>query len=184
MLFRKDRNATKTSAGGTYATMAALISTLTCMLGFTAHASQPMTPTSSEHVQEKKGFQTARRTVREVVDGQEVKSDGVTQQQQSASGKRTTSVQWKDDNGSGSINAKDVELTSDSNDVSSISKGGYLTIDETRDGIRRRLKVEPSSDGTLRRTYSFKGNVQEMDEEGRAWLSRILRNFFDSSRRE
>lgn len=183
MLFREDRNATKTSAGKAYVTMAALISTLTCMLGFTAYASQPMTPTSSEHVQEKKGFQTARRTVREVVDGQEVKGD-VTGQQQIALGRRTTSVKWKDDNGSGSINAKDIELTSDSNDVSSIAKGGYLTIDETRDGIRRRLKIEPSSDGTLKRTYSVKGTVQEMDEEGRAWLSRILHGFLDSSRQE
>jgi hypothetical protein len=182
MLFRKDRSATKTRAGEAYATVAALISTLTCMLGFPAHARQPLTPASLDHVQEKKAPQKPRRTVRVVVNGHEVKGDDVTQL--SAGGKRTTSVTWKDDHGSGSIDAKNIELTSDSNDVNSIAKDGYLNIEETRDGIRRRLKIEPSSDGTLKRTYSVKGNVQEMDEEGKAWLSRILHDFLDPSRRQ
>ena len=183
MLFRKDRDATKTSASGAYATMAALISTLTCMLGFTAQASQPITPASLDHVQEKKAPQKAGRTVRVLVDGREVKDYDVSQLSASG-GRRTTSVTWKEDNASGSIDAKNIELTSDSSDVSSIAKDGYLTIEETRDGIKRRLKIEPSSDGTLKRTYSVKGKVQEMDEEGRAWLSRILHDFLDSSRRE
>jgi FlaG/FlaF family flagellin (archaellin) len=184
MVFRRDRNATKVNGRETYAaTMAALISTLTCMLGFTASASKPRTPTPSDRVQEQKASQTARRTVRVVVDGKEVQGDGVTEQRH-ASGRRTTSVKWRDDHGSGTISARDIELTTDLDDVHSIAKDGYLVIDETRDGIRRRLKIEPASDGKLKRAYSVKGVLREMDEEDKAWLSRILHDFLDSSRRE
>ncbi len=87
-------------------------------------------------------------------------------------GERTAS--WKDDHGSGTLKAKNVELTTDSKDVKAIGKGGYLVIDETRDGVRRQLRIEPAGDGKLKRTFSVDGVTQEMDETGKAWLARIL----------
>ena len=98
------------------------------------------------------------------------------QMSKQSSGERTAS--WKDDHGSGNIKAKNVELTNDSKDVKAIAKGGYLVIDETRDGVRRRLKIEPADDGKLKRTYSVDGVTQEMDEIGKAWLARILHDSF------
>jgi hypothetical protein len=89
-----------------------------------------------------------------------------------SSAERTAS--WKDDHGSGNLKAKNVELTSDSKDVKAIGKGGYLMIDETRDGVRRQLRIEPAADGKLKRTYSVDGVTQDMDEPGKAWLARIL----------
>ena len=89
-----------------------------------------------------------------------------------ASAERTAS--WKDDHGSGNLKAKNVELTSDSKDVKAIGKGGYLMIDETRDGVRRQLRIEPAADGKLKRTYSVDGVTQDMDETDKAWLARIL----------
>ena len=89
-----------------------------------------------------------------------------------SSAERTTS--WKDDHGSGTLKAKNVELTSDSKDVKAIAKGGYLVIDETRDGVRRQLRIEPAGDGKLKRSYSVDGVTQDMDETGKAWLARIL----------
>lgn len=98
--------------------------------------------------------------------------------QQKSSGERT--ADWKDDHGSGTLNAKKVELTADSKDVKAIGKDGYLVIDETRDGVRRQLKIEPADDGKLKRTYSVDGVSQEMDETAKAWLARILHDSFTS----
>jgi hypothetical protein len=98
--------------------------------------------------------------------------------QQKSSGERT--ADWKDDHGSGTLNAKKVELTADSKDVKAIGKDGYLVIDETRDGVRRQLKIEPADDGKLKRTYSVDGVTQEMDETAKAWLARILHDSFTS----
>jgi hypothetical protein len=96
----------------------------------------------------------------------------MSKQQNKSSGERTAS--WKDDHGSGNLKAKNVELTAGSKDVQAIAKGGYLVIDDTRDGVRRYLTIEPAGDGKLKRTFSVDGVTQEMDESGKAWLARIL----------
>ena len=99
--------------------------------------------------------------------------------QDQSHGQRRHKVQWKDDHGSGSLDAKDIELTTDSRDVNAIAKDGYLAIDERRDGIRRRLRIEPTLDGKLKRTYSVNGVAKEMDEEAKAWLAGILYDRLD-----
>jgi hypothetical protein len=106
---------------------------------------------------------------------------GVIAQQNQTSGQRKAKVHWKDDHGSGTLNARDIELTSDSNDINAIAKDGYLAIDETRDGIRRKLRIEPAIDGKLKRTYSVNGVVKEMGEEGKAWLAKILHERLDTN---
>jgi hypothetical protein len=106
---------------------------------------------------------------------------GVTAQQNQTAGQRKAKVHWKDDHGSGTLSARDIELTPDSNDINAVAKDGYLAIDETRDGIRRKLRIEPAIDGKLKRTYSVNGVVKEMDEEGKAWLAKILHDRLDSN---
>lgn len=96
----------------------------------------------------------------------------ISKQENKSIGERT--ADWKDEHGSGTLHAKKVELTADSKDVKAIGKDGYLAIDETRDDIRRQLKIEPAADGKLKRTYSVDGVTQEMDETAKAWLAKIL----------
>ena len=136
-------------SGKVCAGMAAFILALTCMPGFTILA---------------RSFTTGSL------------SDRMSNQPNKSSGERTTN--WKDDHGSGTLSAKNVELTADSKDVKAIGKAGYLVIDETRDGVRRRLRIEPAVDGTLKRTFSVDGATQEMDETAKAWLARILHDSF------
>lgn len=164
MLLRRNRTIAKLTGRRTCATMTASILALTCIPGVTTRG------------------QTPHRTTRVFVDGREVKGDGVTEQQKQPGGRRTTSVKWKDDHGHGTLNAKDVEFNTDFNDINSIARDGYLAIDETRDGIRRRIKIEPLTDGKLKRTYSVNGVAREIDQEGQAWLAKILHDFLDSSR--
>lgn len=133
------------TSGKVCASMASFILALTCMPGFTILA---------------RGLTTASL------------SDQMSKQQNKSSGERTAN--WKDDHGSGTLNAKNVELTADSKDVKAIGKDGYLVIDETRDGVRRRLRIEPAADGKLKRTFSVDGVTQEMDKTAKAWLARTL----------
>jgi hypothetical protein len=135
-----------------YAGMASFILALTCMPGFTILARTLTTASLSDQMSK--------------------------QENKSAGAERT--AEWKDDHGRGSLHAKKVELTADGKDVKAIGKDGYLVIDETRDGVRRRLKIEPADDGKLKRTYSVDGVTQEMDEIGKAWLARILHDSITS----
>ena len=47
-------------------------------------------------------------------------------------------------------------------------------IDETRDGVRRQLRIESTGDDKLKRTFSVDGIAREMDETAKAWLAGIL----------
>lgn len=134
-----------------YASMTSFILALTSMSGFTLLA---------------RGLTTASL------------SNQMSKQQNKSSGERT--AEWKDDHGSGTLKAKNIQLTSNSKDVKAIAKGGYLVIDETHDGVRRQLRIEPTGEGNLKRTYSVDGVTQEMDKQAKAWLARILHDSFTS----
>ena len=99
-------------------------------------------------------------------------ADQTSKHQHKSNAERT--AHWKDDHGSGNLKAKNVELTADSKDVKAIGKDGYLVIDETRDGVRRQLRIEPAADGKLKRTYSVDGVTQEMDKTAKEWLAKTL----------
>ena len=179
MLIRRNLNSPSIKVG---AAPAALVLALTCMPGSAIHAGSLTTANPSNQMSKQETSPTPHRTTRVFVDGKEVKDDNGTAQQNQSGGRRTTDVKWKDDHGSGTLNAKDVELTADSKDIKTIAKDGYLAIDETRDGVRRQLKIEPAGYGKVKHTYSVAGKAQEMDETGKAWLARILHDYLDSSR--
>jgi hypothetical protein len=157
LLTRRNRNLTSSKV---CAHPAALMLALTCVPGFTIHAGSLTKGDPFNQAFMQKVSQTPPRTTQ--------------------AGQRTTKVQWKDDHGSGTLSAKDFALTADSKDINAIAKDGHLAIDETRDGIRRKLRIEPTREGTLKRTYSVNGVAKEMDEEGKAWLAGIIHNFLNS----
>lgn len=68
----------------------------------------------------------------------------------------------------------DLEFTEEETDVRSISPQGYLLIQERRGLTVRKFEAVPGPDGTITRSYSFRGRPHEFDEEARAWLARTL----------
>lgn len=66
-----------------------------------------------------------------------------------------------------------VKFAEDYSDVTSISDGGSIEVTEERDGVKRRFEAV-SSGGAITRSYYVQGQRRPMDDEGRAWLSRIL----------
>ena len=67
-----------------------------------------------------------------------------------------------------------VELTSDDRDIKSISPGGYLNIKEDQAGVVRSLEVTPGPAGTLRKSFTVRGERREFDAEASAWLGTLL----------
>lgn len=68
----------------------------------------------------------------------------------------------------------DVEFTDDDADVKSVAAGGRLVIKEQRGGSVRKLKVVRGDDGRPRHSYFVQGEARAFDQEGRAWLARLL----------
>jgi hypothetical protein len=82
---------------------------------------------------------------------------------------------WSNALASLQVKAKgDLEFTGDETDVRSISPQGYLLIQERRGLTVRKLEAVPGPDGTITRSYSFRGRPHEFDVEARAWLARTL----------
>jgi len=77
--------------------------------------------------------------------------------------------------------AKDVEVAGDATDIESIGPHGYLFIAEERRGLQRTLRIEPNSDGQLKRSYSIQGMERTFDAEARDWLARNLLDFVRQS---
>ena len=67
-----------------------------------------------------------------------------------------------------------VVLNDDYTDVASIPTDGRFTIEDNRDGVARRYRVERGAGGELRRTYTVGGAERALDPEGRAWLNRVM----------
>ncbi|HEX8557039.1 MAG TPA: hypothetical protein VF668_03000 [Pyrinomonadaceae bacterium] len=118
----------------------------------------------------------AQRVV--IVDGKEVRDGGEYPAHSKPREGRKTEIKQTDERGSISIRASDVELDGDLGDVKSILDGGYLSIEETRDGVTRRFQAEPAEGKRVRRVYRVAGVEREFDAEAKKWLSRILREFF------
>jgi len=122
------------------------------------------------------------RTVRIVIDGKEVQNGSDLSAQDSAPrAGRETDLKWSNDQGSGAVRAKNVELTTDLGDVKSVPEGGYLFIEETRGGVTRRFRAEPGKDGKLKRTYAVNNEAHEFDADAKKWLSDILHRCFQDS---
>jgi beta-lactamase regulating signal transducer with metallopeptidase domain len=73
-----------------------------------------------------------------------------------------------------------VQFTPDESDVSGMAPGAELSIEETRDGVTRRLVVTPADRGTSR-DYRVDGEARDFDAAGRAWLAQVLPELFRST---
>ncbi|MDT7543404.1 MAG: hypothetical protein QOE33_3308 [Acidobacteriota bacterium] len=125
------------------------------------------------------------RTERIVIDGKEVQHGSDLATQTAPRAGRDTDVKWSDDRGSGSIKAKNAELTSDLDDIKYIAEGGYFSIDETRGRVTRRFRAEPGRDGKIKRAYMVNGEAHEFDVDAKKWLAGLLHEYFeDSSQRK
>jgi hypothetical protein len=69
-----------------------------------------------------------------------------------------------------------VEFTDDYTDVRDISEGGYVRVEQDRDGQSRRYEVRRNSAGQLERTFYLNGAVHPLDQAARAWISKIILN--------
>jgi len=68
------------------------------------------------------------------------------------------------------------EFTDDYTDVRDISAGGYVRVEQDRDGQSRRYEVRRSAGGQLERTFYLNGAVHPLDQDARTWLSKIMLN--------
>ncbi|MCA1566072.1 MAG: hypothetical protein LC803_10635 [Acidobacteria bacterium] len=131
--------------------------------------------------QQETGGTHEKRTERTIIDGKEVRRTGDPNAPAAPRAGRDTVVQWQDEHGSGTLKAQDAELTGDLSDVKFIREGGYLSIEETRDGMTRRFQAEPGKDAKIERDYTVNGKTHEFDAEAKKWVGRILNRFFADS---
>ncbi|HKP88116.1 MAG TPA: hypothetical protein VJZ26_18570 [Blastocatellia bacterium] len=66
-----------------------------------------------------------------------------------------------------------VEFTDDYSDIKSVEDGGWITVKESRGGVTRKFEARMAADG-LKRSYSVNGQASPLDDEGRAWLAKML----------
>jgi hypothetical protein len=71
------------------------------------------------------------------------------------------------------INGK-VEFNDDYTQITAISNGGSISLQEERDGVTRKFEAAPAPDGSIKQTYSVQDAARPMDGEARAWLNRML----------
>ncbi len=67
----------------------------------------------------------------------------------------------------------EVEFNDDHTDIVSISPDGSFTIAEVRDGVERKLKIEPYK-GELKYNYKVDGKSRPFDDEARKWFRELL----------
>lgn len=68
----------------------------------------------------------------------------------------------------------DIAFTADDAAIESISRGGYLKIEQRKNGTKRTLEVRPASDGTLRYTYKVHGRSRAYDATTRDEVADLL----------
>src|SRR6185436_16906909 len=69
-----------------------------------------------------------------------------------------------------------VEFNEEYTDVTDISEGGVVRIEEVRDGQSRRYEVRRDVGGQLTRAYFVNGQSRELDATARAWLAQMVLN--------
>lgn len=66
------------------------------------------------------------------------------------------------------------QFNDDYTDIRSVSEGGYVRIEEDRNGQSRRFEVRPDAAGQLQRIYSVNGENRPLDDAARAWVGKII----------
>jgi hypothetical protein len=83
--------------------------------------------------------------------------------------------EWNDDGWKKRLEIRGkAEFTDDYTDIRSVSEGGSVEIEEVRDGVSRRLEIKPDAGGQLQRAYYYNGRARALDQDGRAWVARIV----------
>ncbi|RKN81139.1 hypothetical protein [Ulvibacterium marinum] len=75
----------------------------------------------------------------------------------------------------------DITLSDDDKDIKAISRGGYMEIKKSAFGNRRRIFMEPGTNGKLIKKYYVGGSEENFESEGRKWLAEILPEVLRSS---
>ena len=66
------------------------------------------------------------------------------------------------------------EFTEDYKDVRDVTPGGYVKIEEERDGQSRRYEVRHDLGGQLTRSFFINGRAHAIDDEARTWIAKMV----------
>jgi len=67
-----------------------------------------------------------------------------------------------------------VEFTDDYTEVRDVTPGGYIKIEEEREGTSRRYEVRHQPRGSLTRSYFVNGQAQTIDKVAREWIAKMI----------
>jgi len=70
-----------------------------------------------------------------------------------------------------------VEFTADGTDVTSLSPGSFVSVEQTAGGPRRWMEMRGAEGGVIERRYKVRGKLQDMDAEAQRWLAETLPRF-------
>jgi hypothetical protein len=83
--------------------------------------------------------------------------------------------EWNDDGWKKRLEIRGrAEFTDDYTDIKGISDGGFVRVEEVRNGTARRLDITPQAGGRLQRTFYLNEQARPLDADARAWVSTIL----------
>ena len=68
----------------------------------------------------------------------------------------------------------EITLSADDKDITAISDGGYIEIERSSFGSRRRIVIDADRNGNLERSYYVGRSEKNYEPEGREWLAEIL----------
>ncbi|MGB5818383.1 MAG: hypothetical protein WBG90_02785 [Saonia sp.] len=75
----------------------------------------------------------------------------------------------------------DITLSDNDKDIVAISRGGYMEIKKSAFGNRRRIFMEPDTNGKLIKKYYIGSSEENFESGGRKWLAEILPEVLRSS---
>ena len=83
--------------------------------------------------------------------------------------------EWSDDGWKRRLEIQGkAEFTEDYSDVSSVTEGSVVRIEEDQHGQSRKLEVTRDASGQLSRRYFVNGELRSLDDAGRKWLAGLL----------
>jgi hypothetical protein len=87
----------------------------------------------------------------------------------------TTKWEWNDDGWRRKVEIHGkAEFNEQYSDVSALSEGSFVILEEDRHGDLRRLEVRRDQSGQLVRRYFVDGELRALDENGRKWVAGLL----------
>ena len=83
--------------------------------------------------------------------------------------------EWNDDGWKRRLEIQGkAEFTEDYTDISSVTEGSVVRIEEDQHGQSRKLEVSRGAGGPLSRRYFVNGELRPLDDAGRKWLAGLL----------